>query len=72
MAKDISNQHQRSTGPEDLFVGLFAQVFGLEKTQLLAYQYPFEDINGGNWEIDYAIRTVNEKVAFEIDGQSTG
>jgi superfamily II DNA or RNA helicase/very-short-patch-repair endonuclease len=61
-------QDEIATGPEDLFVGLFAQVFGLEKTHLLSYQHPFQDIYGGNREIDYAIRTVTEKVAFEIDG----
>lgn len=68
MAEITDKRQLTSTGPEDLFVGLFAQVFGLEKTNLLTYEYPFEDIYGGNREVDYALRTVNEKVAFEIDG----
>lgn len=68
MPEITRNQDKPSTRPEDLFVGLFAQVFSLEKTHLLAQQHPFEDIYGGNREIDYALRTVNEKVAFEIDG----
>ena len=29
-----------SSRPEDAFVELFAQVFGVEKTQLLAPEYP--------------------------------
>jgi len=68
MPEITHNQDQPNTRPEDLFVGLFAQVFGLEKTHLLAHQFPFEDIHGGNREVDYALRTINEKVAFEIDG----
>jgi superfamily II DNA or RNA helicase len=54
--------------PEDVFVELFAQVFGLEKVQMLAHEYPVEDIYGGGRAIDYALRAAEEKVAFEIDG----
>jgi superfamily II DNA or RNA helicase len=57
-----------ATVPEDVFVELFAQVFGLEKVQLLAHEYPVEDIYGGGREIDYALRAADEKIAFEIDG----
>src|ERR1700722_13621848 len=68
MAEITHQQQETSTRPEDLFVELFTQVFGLESTQFLSFQHPFEDIYGGNREIDYAIRTLDEKVAFEIDG----
>jgi superfamily II DNA or RNA helicase len=54
--------------PEDIFVELFAQVFGLEKVQLLAHEFPVEDIYGGGRAIDYALRAADEKIAFEIDG----
>jgi superfamily II DNA or RNA helicase len=47
---------------------LFAQVFGLEKIQLLAPQYPVEDIYGASRYVDFALRTLDEQVAFEIDG----
>ncbi len=68
MAQQAHEQQQPSTQPEDLFVGLFTQVFGLESAQFLIFQNPFEDIYGGNRKIDYAIRTLDERVAFEIDG----
>lgn len=57
-----------ATAPEDRFTTLFAQVFGLEKTQLLVPQLPVQDIYGVSRYIDYALRTIEEKVAFEIDG----
>ena len=57
-----------SSGPEDIFVDLFVQVFGLEQVQKLTHDYPAEDIYGGGRFIDFALRTVDEKIAFEIDG----
>jgi superfamily II DNA or RNA helicase len=64
----MSERDESSTGPEDRFVELFAQVFGIEKVQLLAHEFPVEDIYGGSRFVDYAIRTPEERVAFEIDG----
>jgi len=52
-----------SSLPEDRFVELFAEVFGLDKVQLLAPQFPVEDIYGNGRLIDYALRTVKEWVA---------
>jgi superfamily II DNA or RNA helicase len=57
-----------STAPEDLFTTLFAQVFGLEKSLLLVPQFPVEDLYGTVRFVDYALRTTDERVAFEIDG----
>ncbi len=54
--------------PEDIFVELFAQVFGLANVQLLVHEYPVEDIYGSGRSIDYALRTSDERIAFEIDG----
>jgi hypothetical protein len=39
-----SQRAAESSQPEDDFVALFAQVFGFEKTQLLAPEYPVADI----------------------------
>jgi superfamily II DNA or RNA helicase len=68
MAPITNERQQTSTTPEDLFADLFTQVFGLEKAQLLFPQFPVEDIYGTSRHIDFALRTVEEKVAFEIDG----
>jgi superfamily II DNA or RNA helicase len=65
----MSDERQaRSTAPEDLFAELFAQVFGLENARMLAPQFPVEDIYGSTRFIDFALRTTDERVAFEIDG----
>lgn len=68
MSTFVNERAAVSSTPEDLFVDLFAQVFGLEKVQLLAHDYPVRDIYGGGRFIDYAIKTLDEKIAFEIDG----
>ncbi|HEX7380197.1 MAG TPA: DEAD/DEAH box helicase family protein [Pirellulales bacterium] len=68
MSSNLSERQAQSSGPEDLFVELFAQVFGIEKVQLLAYDLPVEDIYGKGRFIDYAIRTLDHRVAFEVDG----
>ncbi|HEY7427695.1 MAG TPA: DEAD/DEAH box helicase family protein [Gemmataceae bacterium] len=66
---NVTDERQlRSTDSEDLFTTLFAQVCGLEKTALLVPQLPVEDIYGGSRFVDFALRTIDEKVAFEIDG----
>ena len=66
---DITNDRQQtSTTPEDLFADLFASVFGLQKTQLLVPQHPIDDIYGTTRYIDFALRTVADRIAFEIDG----
>lgn len=57
-----------SSLPEDVFIELFAQVFGLDKVQLLSHDHPVEDIYGTGRYIDYALKTIDAKVAFEIDG----
>jgi hypothetical protein len=61
------SQHQ-STQPEDDFISLFAEVFGLEKTQLLVPEFPIRDIEGGARCIDFALRAGAKKIAFQVDG----
>lgn len=68
MAETITERQLTSTRPEDLFAELFAEVFGLEKALLLAPQHPVDDIYGNTRYIDFALRTIAERIAFEIDG----
>jgi superfamily II DNA or RNA helicase len=68
MTTEVNERQAVASAPEDIFVELFAQVFGLENAQMLAHEYQVEDIYGAGRSIDYALRTADEKVAFEIDG----
>lgn len=68
MTISTTDRPGQASAPEDLFVDLFAEVFGAEKAQLLAHEYPFQDIYGGGRFIDYALRTLDSRIAFEIDG----
>ena len=55
---------------EDLFIELFCDIFGPEKSQYLFVQYPFVDIYGNSRFIDFALESSGEKIAIEIDGES--
>ncbi len=68
MNNDYHPRSATSSSPEDLFAELFTQVFGIEKIPLLTPEFPFEDIYGGSRFVDFALRTLDERVAFEIDG----
>jgi superfamily II DNA or RNA helicase len=68
MTEQPSPRSATSSAPEDLFAELFTEVFGLENGRLLAPHFPFQDIYQGSRFIDFALRTVDERVAFEIDG----
>lgn len=68
MAESVNERISTSSLPEDTFVELFSQVFGLDKVQLLSHEHPVEDIYGERRYIDYALRTLDARVAFEIDG----
>ncbi len=67
---EINPRAAESSRPEDAFVELFAQVFGIEKTQLLAPEYPVQDIDGATRFIDFALKAAGHLIAFEIDGPS--
>jgi len=54
---------------EDLFVELFQETFGLDKTQYLVNEYPCQNIYGDNCYIDYALKTDLDAYAIEIDGE---
>lgn len=66
----VNPRAAESSRPEDAFVELFAQVFGIEKTQLLAPEYPVQDIEGATRFIDFALKSAGHLIAFEIDGPS--
>ena len=46
-----------SSRPEDIFVDLFREVFGMEKAQMLAHEFPYRDFLGNTRFIDYALKT---------------
>src|SRR5262249_30589685 len=68
MSNLYSHRSATSTTPQDLFAELFIQVFGVEHARLLTPEFGVEDIYGRCRYIDFALRTVDEHVAFEIDG----
>jgi DNA or RNA helicases of superfamily II len=63
-----SNQCQQPCG--ELFVQLFCEVFGPEKTENLQVQYPCVDIYGRHRYIDFALESPESKIAIEIDGET--
>lgn len=66
--RSVPERAAQSSQPEDRFVELFAQVFGIEKTQLLAPEYPVLDIDGTPRFIDFALKSGGRLIAFEVDG----
>jgi superfamily II DNA or RNA helicase len=55
---------------EDLFIEIFCETFGPEKSNYLGIQYPFVDIYGGHRTIDFALDSFGTKIAIEIDGET--
>jgi|LSQX01.2.fsa_nt_gb superfamily II DNA or RNA helicase len=55
---------------EDLFVEVFCDAFGPEKTQYLSVQHPFVDIYGNRRFIDFALESESLRIAIEIDGET--
>ena len=55
---------------EELFVQLFCEAFGPEKTENLQVQYPCVDIYGRHRYIDFALESSESKIAIEIDGET--
>jgi superfamily II DNA or RNA helicase len=54
---------------EDLFIEVFCDAFGPEKTQYLSVQHPFVDIYGNRRFIDFALENEEMRIAIEIDGE---
>ena len=53
-----------------LFVQLFCEAFGPDKTENLQIQYPCVDIYGRHRYIDFALESPESKIAIEIDGET--
>lgn len=66
----VRSRNAGNSGAEEAFVQLFCDTFGIEKGQYVYLQYPFVDIYGRHRSIDFAIKTVDGKIAFEIDGET--
>ena len=59
-----------SSRAEELFVQLFCEALGPEKTENLQVQYPCVDIYGRHRYIDFALESPESKIAIEIDGET--
>lgn len=70
MANDLITTGKLHSYAEDLFIELFCDTFGPEKSQYLFVQYPFNDIYGNSRFIDFALESEGEKIAIEIDGET--
>lgn len=70
MTDKIKQKGSLGSVAEDLFVELFCDTFGPEKSEFLFLQYPFIDIYGNRRSIDFALESENLKLAIEIDGET--
>ncbi|MBE6852285.1 MAG: DEAD/DEAH box helicase [Ruminococcus sp.] len=66
----IKSSNAGNSSAEEKFVQLFCDVFGAEKGEFVYLQHPFVDIYGNHRTIDFAIRTSDSRIAFEIDGET--
>jgi len=55
---------------EDLFVELFCDTFGPDKSEYLSPQHSIVDIYGKRRSIDFALESECVKIAIEIDGET--
>lgn len=70
MTKDKITTGKLNSYAEDLFIELFCDVFGPEKSQYISVQHPFVDIYGNSRFVDFVIENEDEKIAIEIDGET--
>ena len=66
----IKSSSTGNSSAEERFVQLFCDVFGAEKGEFVYLQHPFVDIYGNHRTIDFAIKTSDDRIAFEIDGET--
>jgi len=66
----IKSSNAGNSSAEEKFVQLFCDVFGAEKGEFVYLQHPFVDIYGNHRTIDFAIKTSDDRIAFEIDGET--
>jgi len=70
VVKEIITTGKLGSIAEDLFMELFCDNFGPEKSRFVFTQYPFVDIYGNNRFIDFALESGGIKIAIEIDGET--
>ncbi|KLU62367.1 type-1 restriction enzyme R protein [Peptococcaceae bacterium CEB3] len=70
MTVEYKQSGSLSSIAEDLFVELFCDTFGPDKSQYLFLQYPFTDIYGNRRFIDFALESEDLRIAIEIDGET--
>lgn len=70
MARKIISTGNVNRGSEELFIELFCDVFGPDKSQYIFVQYPFTDIYGNHRFIDFALESQDERIAIEVDGET--
>ncbi|TEB11970.1 DEAD/DEAH box helicase family protein [Pelotomaculum propionicicum] len=68
MDNDVKYKASLASAAEDLFIEIFCDAFGPEKTKYLFIQYPFVDIYGNRRFIDFALENEEMRIAIEIDG----
>ena len=71
MKDNITLKTAGGSKAEDLFISLFADVFGAEKAGYLYSQYPFYDIYQNARYADFLIENGRRKIAIEIDDEAT-
>lgn len=59
-----------NSSAEEKFAQIFCETFGTEKGQFLYLQHPFVDIYGNHRTIDFAVKTSEYRIVFEIDGET--
>ncbi len=59
------------SGAEDLFIRLFEDTFGAEKTGCLYSQYPFYDIYQDSRFADFLLENGGRRVAIEVDDDAS-
>ena len=64
------HSHSASYG-EDLFIRLFSETFGAEKTRFLYSQYPFYDIYQNSRFADFVLENGQHRIAIEVDDDAT-
>ena len=68
--KEKNNRNSVSVASEALFLDIFSDVFGPEKTDLLYPQYEFRDVYQNIRYADFMFLTGGKHVAIEIDGEA--
>ena len=64
----VPDRAAESSAAEDAFVSIFTELFGLDKVAVLSPEHPVIDITGRTRYVDFALSTVGNRVAIEIDG----